>query len=88
MRIRKNPLDEPPFEKFVLLLADGNHDLWWIDADGDILYWDMEEPPDFPYEVRRTSINVETTDDNETINKAFAESTPYPEFSWHKWAGC
>jgi hypothetical protein len=65
----------PPPAPFVLL-DDGSGDLWWIDRDGDILFWDDDSPPNFDFEVRRTSVRMDSTDDNAKIEAAFASSVP------------
>lgn len=73
---RKTPLNNPFPDKFVLL-DDGSTDLWWIDQDGDILYWDSDElPDDEDYEIRTTTVRLGATDSNEIIEAAFANSLP------------
>lgn len=72
--LRKKPLTNP-FPDRLVLLDDGSGDLWWIDHDGDLLYWEEGQFPDEPYEIRQTTVQLGNTDDNTEIEQAFALST-------------
>jgi hypothetical protein len=80
--IRHEPLAQPVPDKLVLL-DDGTGDLWWIDHDGDLLFWDSEEEPEEPYEVWvNHSVKLGDTDDNAVIQQAYADAVPDLFFHW------
>lgn len=85
--IRHQALVLPEFDhNLPVLFDDGSGDLWYIDTDGDILFWDGDEEPDYPYQVRRTDVKLGETDDNDILNRAFAESVPVIGFQWDRFA--
>ena len=82
--IRERPIAQPDFDLFVLL-DDGSGDLWWVDDDGDLLFWDQEGPPaEGLFEIRKTDVKLADVEDNDVIERAFRESEP-STFDWIAW---
>jgi hypothetical protein len=75
----------PDEERFVLCYdARGASDLWWIDDDGDVLYWDQEKPPQCPYEVRHCAeMNFDDLP-RDAVAAAIAAAPVAVDFDWQR----